>query len=51
MTFASAFGQEPAAGGRIPPFQAPDQFGKLQTFDSIRGPNGAILLFHRSADW
>ncbi|MGH2405588.1 MAG: hypothetical protein ACRDGN_14175 [bacterium] len=38
-------------GGRIPPFQALDQHGRVQTLESIRGPRGAFLVFIRSADW
>jgi len=41
----------PAVGSRIPSFEALDQAGKKQTFDTLRGPNGAVLLFFRSADW
>lgn len=41
----------PAVGDRIPAFRAPDQNGRIQDFDSIKGPNGAALYFMRSADW
>jgi hypothetical protein len=41
----------PAVGSKIPPFDAVDQYGKRQTFDSLRGPKGLALLFVRSADW
>jgi hypothetical protein len=41
----------PAVGQKIPVFQAKDQNGRLQDFESIRGPKGAVILFHRSADW
>jgi peroxiredoxin len=41
----------PAVGEKIPQFEAVDQSGRRQTFDSLRGPNGLLLLFHRSADW
>lgn len=41
----------PDIGERVPPFEAPDQHGRVQTFDSIRGPNGAVIVFIRSADW
>ena len=40
-----------AVGEAIPPFEAVDQNGKSWTFESLRGPNGAVLVFHRSADW
>ena len=38
-------------GERIPSFEAADQNGRSWTFDTIKGPNGALLLFFRSADW
>lgn len=41
----------PAVGQKIPPFEAVDQNGKRQTFESLKGPNGLLLMFHRSADW
>jgi peroxiredoxin len=41
----------PQIGERVPEFALPDQAGRIQTLDSIRGPNGTMLLFHRSADW
>lgn len=41
----------PQVGDQAPNFSLPDQNGRVQTRDSILGPNGAILLFHRSADW
>jgi len=41
----------PAVGSKVPPIEAVDQFGKRQTFDSLRGPSGLVLLFVRSADW
>lgn len=40
-----------AVGAKIPDFRAVDQHGKLVGFDAIKGTNGAVLLFHRSADW
>jgi hypothetical protein len=41
----------PSVGSKIPSFDAVDQFGKRQTFESLRGPKGLALLFVRSADW
>ena len=41
----------PEVGARIPPLRAVDQNGRMQTFESIRGPKGAMLVFFRSADW
>jgi hypothetical protein len=40
-----------AVGRHAPPFSASDQFGRTQTLDTLRGPNGTVLLFFRSADW
>ena len=41
----------PEVGQSIPDFQGLDQHGKLRSFDDIKGPKGAYVLFHRSADW
>ncbi len=41
----------PEIGARIPDFSAADQNGKPQTFASLRGPHGLMLMFVRSADW
>ena len=41
----------PQVGEHVPEFSLPDQNGKLWTRDSIMGPDGAMILFHRSADW
>jgi peroxiredoxin len=41
----------PSVGDTIAPFEAPDQQGRIQTLDSIRGPDGAVIVFIRSADW
>jgi len=41
----------PAIGSKIPSFEAIDQNGKPQTFETLRGPKGLALLFIRSADW
>ncbi len=38
-------------GTKIPEFQAVDQNGKVWDFDALKGPKGAVLIFHRSADW
>ena len=40
-----------AVGQKAPAFSARDQFGAPQTLDSLKGPNGTVLLFFRSADW
>ena len=41
----------PAIGRPLPPFELPDQDGHAQTFESLRGPKGLVLVFFRSADW
>ena len=41
----------PQVGEQVPAFSLPDQDGKMRTLESISGPKGAMLLFHRSADW
>ena len=41
----------PQVGEAIPEFSLPDQHGETRTLESVLGPNGALLLFHRSADW
>lgn len=41
----------PQIGDTVPEFQLPDQNGNIHTLESVMGPNGAMLLFHRSADW
>jgi hypothetical protein len=38
-------------GAAFPRFSLPDQTGKSRTFNDIRGPRGAMLVFYRSADW
>ena len=40
-----------AVGAKIPDFAVEDQHGNVVTFDTLKGENGAVLLFHRSADW
>ena len=41
----------PQVGERVPDFSLPDQHGRVQTLQSIMGEKGAMILFHRSADW
>ena len=41
----------PQVGERIPEFALPDQNGTVQTLESIMGEEGAMIVFHRSADW
>ncbi len=40
-----------AVGQKAPAFSLRDQFGRTQTLDTLKGPNGTVLLFFRSADW
>jgi hypothetical protein len=40
-----------AVGRKAPIFTARDQFGQEQSLDTLKGPNGTVLLFFRSADW
>ncbi len=40
-----------AVGQRAPSFALHDQYGRVQTLDSLKRPKGAVLLFFRSADW
>ncbi len=41
----------PQVGEQVPDFSLPDQSGQVRTLDDILGPRGALVLFHRSADW
>ena len=41
----------PQVGEQIPAFALPDQHGRVQTLESIVGEQGAMIVFHRSADW
>jgi hypothetical protein len=41
----------PQVGAKAPAFAAHDQFGHEQTNETLRGTNGTVLLFFRSADW
>jgi hypothetical protein len=40
-----------AVGKTAPVFSLRDQSGQVQTLDSLKGKNGTVLLFFRSADW
>jgi len=40
-----------AVGQKAPDFSARDEFGHVQTLETLKGPNGTVLLFFRSADW
>lgn len=41
----------PQVGQRVPDFSLSDQNGQTRTLASVLGPNGAMLVFFRSADW
>ena len=41
----------PQVGSSVPPFSGTDQFGRTQTLNTTLGPDGAMLVFFRSADW
>ncbi len=38
-------------GQKAPDFSLRDEFGKTQTLETLKGANGTVLLFFRSADW
>ena len=38
-------------GQRAPAFALPDEFGREQCNQTLRGSRGTVLLFFRSADW
>jgi hypothetical protein len=44
-----ATGPEP--GEQLPEFALPDQNGAVRSLADLTGPNGLLLVFHRSADW
>ena len=41
----------PHVGQPVPDFSLRDQTGAARTLASVMGPNGAMLVFYRSADW
>jgi hypothetical protein len=41
----------PNVGDPLPSFEAKDQEGRTRSFDSLKGRNGLVLVFFRSADW
>ena len=41
----------PPVGTQVPDFQTVDQTGTSRSLASILGPQGALLIFYRSADW
>jgi len=38
-------------GSKVPAFELRDQNGQKQSNETLKGANGTILLFFRSADW
>lgn len=49
---AAAHDFGPAVGARIPdPVRAQDGAGATRSFDTLKGENGLVLVFARSADW
>jgi len=40
-----------AVGQKAPPFALRDQSGRIETLETLKGTNGTVLLFFRSADW
>jgi hypothetical protein len=41
----------PKVGDGLPDFSLRDQHGEVRSLKSVLGPNGAIIVFFRSADW
>jgi hypothetical protein len=41
----------PQVGSRVPDFVGQDQFDRRQSLASVLGPQGAMIVFFRSADW
>ncbi len=41
----------PEVGEQIPDFFAYDQNSNPVSLSDVMGPNGAMVVFHRSADW
>jgi hypothetical protein len=38
-------------GQQAPAFAVPDEYGREQTVQTLKGANGTVLVFFRSADW
>jgi len=47
----AGFDPGPPVGAPLPAFSAPDQSGRVRSFDDLCGPDGLVLVFFRSADW
>ena len=51
MSDARPFNAGPEPGRRVPDFTLPDQHGRPRAFAGLCGPQGLVIVFHRSADW
>lgn len=47
--YAAAWG--PSVGTMAPLLAATDQAGRQQSLDTLKGPNGLLVVFNRSVDW
>ena len=45
------FSTGPAIGEKVSEFSLPDQSGELKSLKELIGKKGAVLDFHRSAEW
>jgi peroxiredoxin len=50
-TATSPEGRIPDVGDRLPTFTATDPRGRSRALEDLRGRNGLVLVFFRSADW
>lgn len=41
----------PEVGQALLVFSLPDQDGRMRDVASLKGPQGLVLVFYRSADW
>ena len=41
----------PRVGDVLPSFRLKDQYGVTRDLRSMLGPNGAVVVLYRSADW
>jgi hypothetical protein len=41
----------PEVGEQVPDFTLPDWTGRPRSLAELVGPQGLLLVFHRSADW
>jgi hypothetical protein len=55
LVLVAAISAEPGyhlkAGDALPHIEESDQTGQLREFRELLGPNGAVLVVFRSADW